>query len=211
MVGVCYLLIMNKFLAKFSDFNPKQEKAIESFRNKGKKLSESDRKIVLEYCNIIRRYLSRTNGSCKGVKNIDAVKIFAKLIGDDSITEESGHLYCMKWLLQKGSSGEINTIKAKKTKKLNLVVKTNIKINPSIESKLSKKDEYTKFLKSKYWRNIRQLVISRDKRACTKCGRSDKLHVHHITYINHLREHEHLDDLITLCKDCHDKEHGAKK
>ncbi|WP_416212660.1 HNH endonuclease [Nostoc sp. DedQUE04] len=37
---------------------------------------------------------------------------------------------------------------------------------------------------------------------------TESLQVHHLTYENHGKEHEHLEDLITLCDDCHKKQHS---
>lgn len=52
------------------------------------------------------------------------------------------------------------------------------------------------------WRKIRLQVIERDKYTCQKCGRKERLQVHHIipwrdTYDNSLK------NLITLCIYCH--------
>lgn len=69
---------------------------------------------------------------------------------------------------------------------------------------------YKEFLKSKYWKGVRILVLIRDNYTCV-CGSKKKLHVHHKTYDNHFDEHNHLEDLVTLCKVCHEKEHDIKK
>lgn len=51
---------------------------------------------------------------------------------------------------------------------------------------------------------ITPLVLERDKK-CLRCGLKENLVVHHKHYnLNKLT----YQDLITLCKSCHKKEHG---
>lgn len=76
---------------------------------------------------------------------------------------------------------------------------------PSI-SKTEKKS-YPKFIRGSYWRWVRNMVLQRDNSTCQNCFSTINLHVHHKTYKNHLEEHLNLQDLITLCKKCHEKEH----
>lgn len=70
---------------------------------------------------------------------------------------------------------------------------------------------YEKFLKSTYWAKVRQAVLSRDKNKCIVCGTQMNLQVHHTTYKNHLKEHLHLEDLQTLCKNHHVETHRKIK
>lgn len=67
---------------------------------------------------------------------------------------------------------------------------------------------YEKFLKSEYWLGVRQEVLKRDEFKCQCCDAKESLQVHHLTYENYGKEHEHLEDLITLCDDCHKKQHS---
>lgn len=63
---------------------------------------------------------------------------------------------------------------------------------------------YRDFLKTGYWRQLRERVLSRDHRRCTSCGVGEPdavLNVHHKTYDR--RGYERLTDLITLCRYCH--------
>lgn len=64
------------------------------------------------------------------------------------------------------------------------------------------------FKKSKYWKAIRELVLKRDNNRCTRCGNTEKLHIHHLSYINLGYEHLYLQDLVTLCGYCHKEIHG---
>ncbi len=69
---------------------------------------------------------------------------------------------------------------------------------------------YKQFLKTKYWKYVRSLVIMRDGNKCTKCGSIKRLEAHHLTYKHHFTEHKHLDELVTLCRVCHQLEHKDK-
>ena len=77
--------------------------------------------------------------------------------------------------------------------------------------------EYNTFLKSNYWKKVRLLVLERDKYKCQNCKEIGRirnltvkdLEVHHRTYKNHKNELNHLDDLVTLCKWCHEYMHST--
>ncbi len=57
----------------------------------------------------------------------------------------------------------------------------------------------------KAWR-IR--VLQRDNDTCQKCGSKENLKVHHIkSYAEHEDLRTEVSNGITLCGDCHDKEH----
>ena len=63
---------------------------------------------------------------------------------------------------------------------------------------------------SREWTILKRRVHARDGYRCRLCGRADvELHIHHCTYENYARER--LEDLITLCRDCHNHFHfGAR-
>jgi len=65
--------------------------------------------------------------------------------------------------------------------------------------------KYEDYIVSKEWEAKRKERIKRDHYQCAMCGTAKNLQVHHITYER--LGHEELDDLITLCKDCHAKVH----
>jgi len=67
--------------------------------------------------------------------------------------------------------------------------------------------DYKHFLKTAYWRQICKVILKRDKYKCSKCESKRKLQVHHKTYKNHFHEHEHTEDLTTLCEKCHSEIH----
>ena len=86
-------------------------------------------------------------------------------------------------------------------------VKT-VKRKPKESKELTPKQRYKAFLKTDYWKAVRVKVFLRDSKTCQRCGSKKKLEAHHLTYKHHRNEMKHLEDLITLCRDCHKKEHN---
>lgn len=64
---------------------------------------------------------------------------------------------------------------------------------------------YHEYMESDEWKAVRGKRMKLDRFQCTMCGTAKNLTVHHITYERLGRED--MDDLITLCKDCHAKVH----
>jgi 5-methylcytosine-specific restriction endonuclease McrA len=67
-------------------------------------------------------------------------------------------------------------------------------------------------LRSFYWARVRRIVFKRDGGMCQgeRCWATTRLDVHHRTYIyvgRELEKPEYLRTLITLCRDCHNREH----
>ena len=79
--------------------------------------------------------------------------------------------------------------------------------NKRTHKKLWGNKEYKKYIKSKEWQEKRALKIE-EVGFCQKCGATENLHVHHLTYENF--KNEKPEDLQVLCKDCHMKVHGRK-
>ena len=79
------------------------------------------------------------------------------------------------------------------------------------EEPIDYKELYQKFLRTAYWKKLRLEILERDSHMCRRCGSKNKLHVHHIKYKYHLKEHNHPEDLITLCSSCHNEEHRVNK
>ena len=73
-------------------------------------------------------------------------------------------------------------------------------------SQISKK--YSDYLKSRSWKEKRREVLVRDCFKCVDCGAKSSLDVHHLHYRNIFNER--LEDLITVCRACHDKRHGLR-
>lgn len=60
------------------------------------------------------------------------------------------------------------------------------------------------------YKNWREEVFRRDNYTCQKCGKTGKLNAHHIqSYSEYPEEGLKVDNGITLCLDCHSKEHGG--
>ncbi|PVE26448.1 hypothetical protein DC522_01405 [Microvirga sp. KLBC 81] len=63
-------------------------------------------------------------------------------------------------------------------------------------------DAYEAYIASPEWRQKRQEALVRDGHRCRVCNASEQLEVHHRSYGPSLGL-ETLDDLTTLCADCH--------
>lgn len=70
--------------------------------------------------------------------------------------------------------------------------------------------DYQDFLKTPYWKSIAYFVKAEAGRKCSICGATKTLEVHHLTYDNHGDELHHLDDLVCVCKKCHEGFHNQK-
>ena len=84
-----------------------------------------------------------------------------------------------------------------------------------LQDKRGRKSNYSKTLDSDYWREVRMMVMARDRK-CKICGSTLYLEVHHLTYfapdgtkING-KEKDCLKRLILLCSCCHQKVHKDK-
>ena len=61
--------------------------------------------------------------------------------------------------------------------------------------------EYDAYLCSKRWRKLARAVKLRAKGKCEICRRRDGHHCAHLTYDRIF--HEHIEDLLWLCRRCH--------
>lgn len=68
--------------------------------------------------------------------------------------------------------------------------------------------DYQEFLKTDYWRDVREAVLSIHGNKCVLCSSVSKLYVHHKTYEHRGHEHNHLEDLTVLCESCHKRHHN---
>ena len=71
-------------------------------------------------------------------------------------------------------------------------------------------NDYRKQLRNPLWLKRRLEILDRDNNKCVKCGSTSKLRVHHLAYRGKAWE-AYDSELTTLCKVCHDIEHGLKK
>ncbi len=56
---------------------------------------------------------------------------------------------------------------------------------------------------------LRNFILDRDKRKCTKCESIDALHIHHVIYRSNGGSDE-PENLTTLCEECHIKQHEGE-
>ena len=64
---------------------------------------------------------------------------------------------------------------------------------------------YGEYLKSPEWREKRAACFKRDNYTCQDCKKVPALHAHHGTYER--VGNENIDDLISLCEECHADRH----
>src|SRR5215469_9139322 len=78
-------------------------------------------------------------------------------------------------------------------------------MNTSFSVRFSK-EEYADYLRSSAWQELRARVYSRDP-ICRVCERNKSENIHHLRYRN--IDDVTLDDLIGICRDCHNKVHSV--
>ncbi len=67
---------------------------------------------------------------------------------------------------------------------------------------------YDEYLTSDHWKFVRGLALERDEYKCRLCGIREGLQVHHANYDHRGQEDQYLNDLVTLCGNCHATFHG---
>jgi hypothetical protein len=83
-------------------------------------------------------------------------------------------------------------------------------IRPKVEPpQKTRKEEYHEYLKTDTWFEKKQRVLKRDSYRCRLCNSPNRLNVHHRCYPEVFGE-EQDDDLLTLCKNCHEKFHEVQ-
>jgi 5-methylcytosine-specific restriction enzyme A len=89
------------------------------------------------------------------------------------------------------------------------------------------KEQKRKFYDSVPWKQLREVIKKRDNYECQKCKRQGRVKIDTNEYsekakrkkiqlvVHHIKELEHhpelaldIDNLETVCVDCHNKEHG---
>ena len=68
--------------------------------------------------------------------------------------------------------------------------------------------DYREYMQSEEWQKVRRKRLQIDGYKCQMCGTGKNLQVHHITY-EHLGQAKELEDLVTLCRECHRGVHNA--
>ena len=67
---------------------------------------------------------------------------------------------------------------------------------------------YPTWINSEAWKRIRKKKLMDENLQCEMCGTAKNLQVHHITYEHLLVEDMFPDDLVVLCKNCHENVHA---
>lgn len=71
---------------------------------------------------------------------------------------------------------------------------------------------YREQLENQLWLEKRSVILKRDHYTCRSCGSKENLHIHHLNYIKGRFAWEYEDkDLVTLCRECHEKNHKDKQ
>lgn len=68
--------------------------------------------------------------------------------------------------------------------------------------------DYDEYLRSPHWERIRARALFRAANRCQLCASLKRLDVHHNTYEN--LGHERPEDVIVLCRMCHEKHHNKR-
>lgn len=68
----------------------------------------------------------------------------------------------------------------------------------------------TEYLHSEHWRQFRhEWWLRHPEAGCVDCGRREHpLDLHHVTYLRRGRERD--DDVVPVCRRCHDARHGKR-
>jgi hypothetical protein len=69
--------------------------------------------------------------------------------------------------------------------------------------------DYSKYLRSSWWKKRRAKAIEDAGNKCQNCSETKQLRVHHVSYLRLYRERR--KDLLVLCERCHNYEHVLDK
>ena len=137
-----------------------------------------------------------------------------------SLVEAVGSWYCRNCEYQDGDSDVIGVI----TDFIPMFSKSyreNLKFSyddseyyyEDYEKPKSQKEKYDEYINSEEWKRKREEVFDLKGRECSICGTSyGIIQVHHLNYdyFGHEEENDY-EDIIPLCKDCHDTLHNFIK
>lgn len=77
---------------------------------------------------------------------------------------------------------------------------------PWVKKKSKSAKQVRKYAYEKEFKKVRPTVLTRDEYKCVLCGSADRVNVHHINERSKGGGND-LDNLITLCHNCHKDEH----
>lgn len=115
--------------------------------------------------------------------------------------------HVVKYALDQQAKGKSGTIKTKESKKKNNQKETTSKRAVGHTSPF-----YKEYIMSDAWKAKRREAIKHYGQNCNQCKTFlpiNKIQVHHVTYKRLGKEL--LEDLMIVCKSCHEKIHGIHK
>lgn len=135
----------------------------------------------------------------EAVKNIELISNYHK-----SLKEVYPNLECSCY-----SCFEERRKRRKIETKNNITLETtnNYTLNHSQIVQNLKSLPYKEYLQTEHWKIISQKTKERDNNKCRLCDSEYRLNVHHKCYDHRGEEQYYLEDLVTLCNNCHDKFH----
>ena len=68
---------------------------------------------------------------------------------------------------------------------------------------------YYKAIPQRLWSKARVKALERDGRRCQECGKAGMLEVHHVKALREGGAELELENLKSLCRKCHFREHSA--
>ena len=77
------------------------------------------------------------------------------------------------------------------------------------EARKQRQREYRRYLRTEGWKERRKVALDRAGGFCEDCGARGNLDVHHRTYVR--KGAERPEDLVALCRECHDERHRGKR
>lgn len=66
-------------------------------------------------------------------------------------------------------------------------------------------DIYHEFINSEEWRAVRNAFV--EGKSCTMCGSAREIQAHHLKYEQGIKGYCNMDNLVPLCRTCHEKVH----
>jgi hypothetical protein len=81
---------------------------------------------------------------------------------------------------------------------------------PTIEAPMMNGVPWNDYYKTEYWQKLSTEAKCRDEFKCVQCKRRTYLQVHHKSYKNCGNWEKELNDLVTLCRSCHEQVHVLK-
>ncbi|MBF0345719.1 MAG: HNH endonuclease [Nitrospirae bacterium] len=68
---------------------------------------------------------------------------------------------------------------------------------------------YYEYLKSPEWKALRLQALQRANFKCQRCASTNNLQGHHVRYPKVYRN-DHIDNIMIVCRQCHEKKHGIR-